>query len=657
MGYSDNPFNSSQGKELMKDIFNLMFVSPEGRPSKIEEKDKTRQVTNYRANIVNIVNKMRKFVKGYQQVIVAETASSGIHVCPHCRRRDAIWMWETVDAGHYASPAEWLSSVTLTRWNAGMADERGRYQFVVRYRCNDVTTCKKCHISVGGHFNSCQDCSSSDVVKAGCGEESFATHFIREYTADDNHPQVRGMNTGAIDRNREIRVRRETYTGTAVGYDFQHTMIPDGKVVREWEDIKKYTPYVRFTYEHYTTKSRKTEDFPVSELNFAVSKQNMIQCVMGKTTSGGGNAHNGKVLELKTSANDPVDACPYCQETNFPALQEVQNLYYRPRPMLIMNEQPLSPAVAQGGTFRGQPVYTLYLESPVSDAYKLLLPLPQLMSLRPIPNEPQVMQNASQAPSCPNDVGGGIEQEEAVQESNEEMQKLVEERKKELTQGASQANQLGDADGQTNAGFTFDVCEGRSKKAYYDSDLTKWIDDSPPCKSYRKDGTTLTKSREYPRWSQIPSYSPHALPDTFFNEYLGPNPDTHMICDWIKANQILSVFSISPPLYHAVQKIAETIQEDVGLIYEVLQCETCKGIVESGGIIPYRKARGQCDDQGIALNNFPQKVLDAEMALEQSFPTKNLDGEPVPTGWGIVASKDHNGRKMLLNPNLNIRIG
>ncbi len=60
---------------------------------------------------------------------------------------------------------------------------------------------------------------------------------------------------------------------------------------------------------------------------------------------------------------------------------------------------------------------------------------------------------------------------------------------------------------------------------------------------------------------------------------------------------------------------------------------------------------------GVALNNFPQKVLDAEMALEQSFPTKNLDGEPVPTGWGIVASKDHNGRKMLLNPNLNIRIG
>jgi len=36
MGYSDNPFNSPQGQELTKQIFNLMFVEPEGKPSKIE---------------------------------------------------------------------------------------------------------------------------------------------------------------------------------------------------------------------------------------------------------------------------------------------------------------------------------------------------------------------------------------------------------------------------------------------------------------------------------------------------------------------------------------------------------------------------------------------------------------------------------------------
>ena len=82
MGYSDNPFNSPQGQKIVKDIFNLMFIAPENSPSKIESKNKGRQVSHYKGNIVNIVNKMRKFVKGYQQVIISETASSGIHVCP-----------------------------------------------------------------------------------------------------------------------------------------------------------------------------------------------------------------------------------------------------------------------------------------------------------------------------------------------------------------------------------------------------------------------------------------------------------------------------------------------------------------------------------------------------------------------------------------------
>ena len=36
MGYKDNPFNSQKGMDLMKDIFNLMFISPVRKHSKIE---------------------------------------------------------------------------------------------------------------------------------------------------------------------------------------------------------------------------------------------------------------------------------------------------------------------------------------------------------------------------------------------------------------------------------------------------------------------------------------------------------------------------------------------------------------------------------------------------------------------------------------------
>ena len=105
-----------------------------------------------------------------------------------------------------------------------------------------------------------------------------------------------------------------------------------------------------------------------------------------------------------------------------------------------------------------------------------------------------------------------------------------------------------------------------------------------------------------------------------------------------------------------MDKIGERIDEDVGLIYEVFECKTCKDIVRAGGIIQYRKGLGQCDENGQSLNNFPQKVIDAEVEFQNSYPLENSKGEPVPTAWGINASGDHEGKKMLLNPDLNIRI-
>ena len=651
MGYSDNPFNSAKGQELMKNIFNLMFIPPPNSPSKIESNDKDRQVAHYKGNIVNIVNKMRKFVKGYQQVIISETASSGIHVCPSCQRRDAIWMWETVDAGHYSSLNEWLSSVRLTKWDFGLDNEKGRYHFVVRYRCNNVTTCEKCHISVGGHHNSCKSCGNSGVVKVGCGEESYANHFIREYTADQNHPQEKNNMQGSVDANRQVpnpNDRRDrSLVGDISGYRFHHRMIPDGKVVKDWSEIKKYLPYVEFTYTHFNTGFSVERNYPVSELNYAISKQNMVQCFMGQRNANGVNYHPGNLYQLD-NYGEPIEACPMCQATDFPPLQEVQNQYYKPHPMKIMNPQPLEAATSVGGTFKGKPVYTLYLESPVADSFKLILPLPQIMNLNPIPNEAKPSLLASSSTSCPNDVGAGVAETDAIDEANEKMREEQEELLKDLTKGT---------DGETNKGFTFVVCEGRSRKAYYDNDLSKWIDDSPPCKSFRKDGATLTKSREYPRWSEIPSYSPEAIPNTHYTEYLGPNPDTHFVMDWIKCNQTLNNYAIAPPCYHTVVGIAENIDEEMGLIYEVFECKTCKNIVEAGGIIPYREARQQCDKDGKSINDFPQNVLDAEIEFEKNYPVENTKGEPVKTAWGIVASQDHDGRKMLENPDLTIRIG
>ena len=65
----------------------------------------------------------------------------------------------------------------------------------------------------------------------------------------------------------------------------------------------------------------------------------------------------------------------------------------------------------------------------------------------------------------------------------------------------------------------------------------------------------------------------------------------------------------------------------------------------------------QCDENGVVLNNFPQEVLDAEIAFQNSYPLEDVYGKPVPTAWGLVAESEHNGKKMLENPDMNIRIG
>ena len=169
----------------------------------------------------------------------------------------------------------------------------------------------------------------------------------------------------------------------------------------------------------------------------------------------------------------------------------------------------------------------------------------------------------------------------------------------------------------------------------------------------------MKKKREYPRWSQIPSYSPNALPDTDFLQYEGPNLDTHLVQDCVlnKANQALSVQLEGSNNYHSLVKIADRIDEEQGLIFEVFECKTCRGIVEAGGVVPFRRKLGQCDADGKAISDFPQQVLDVEMAYEKSFPLKDVYGNPVPTAWGLIADSEHNGKKMLENPDLNIRIG
>jgi hypothetical protein len=306
-----------------------------------------------------------------------------------------------------------------------------------------------------------------------------------------------------------------------------------------------------------------------------------------------------------------------------------ESYYYNPSLMNIMAEQPLGKAAMSGRTKNGEPVYFIHLMGSVDEEYKILLPLPMIESLSAIPDSPEPITASSSPPSCPNDVGAAVMMEDLVKTAKESMKDM----KEQLSEQLKAYFDLGPADANTSDGFSFVICEGRSRHAILEDG--NWIDKSPKCKA---DG------KSYARWNHVPSY---ADPDSTFDDYLGPNPNSHFVQDWLKASDQIISFVSSPPVYHYVDGIGEIVRETEGVIIDIMECETCKGIVEAKGIIPYRHNLNQCDENGVAINGFSQEVLDAEIEYQASYPMENQKGEVVPTAWGIIASKKHDGKDML----------
>lgn len=650
MGWEDNKFSSSLGQSYMNKIFNMIFAEPMYETNKLETKNLDRQVTHFKNNMLSIVNMMKKFVVGYAEVPMSEATSSGIQICPYCMRRDFIWNWEILDVGHYASPEDWVSSVEPKEWNFGLSHERGRYLFMARYKCNKVTTCNesKCKLTTIGHQSSCGDsytCGSSDVSQVGCGKESYGKHFVREYTLDNNHPTRREYTQNILKTNRLVRNpdnRQDRKEGKLVGYKYSRKMPPNNTTIKEYSDAIEYMPMIKFTYgvDFDGTYGTKEVSYPMSELNFALSKKRVKICRSGKN-----DCHNGKesifaedqdvcrkrhqVLSSNGFLNDSRDGAR-CGAM-LPPLVNESIYYYNPSLMRIMSQQPLDASSQSGRTVGGLPVYFMHLQSQIVKDYKILLPLPTIETLQQIPSNPTPQVSSSSPPQCPNDVGRGAMIEQYTIEAKESM----EEKKDQLTAQLKAYFNLGPADANNSEGYSFVICEGRSRIAELDRDIKKWIDKSPKCKA---------EGKEYARWNTIPNY---ADKDSDATEYLGPNPRSHFVQDFLKASDSIVSFITHPPTFHYVKGIGKRTNEAAGIIIDILECKTCKEIVEAKGVILYRESKNECDVDGVAINGFPQAVLDAEIKHQDSYPMENDLGEKVPTAWGIIASKKHNGKTML----------
>ena len=652
MGYRDNPFNSVKGKDIVKEIFDLMFQTEGDDPNQLEVNNLKKQVNQYRGNIVNIVNRMRKFVTGYQQVPIAETNSSGIHVCPHCMRRDFIWNWQVSDGGHYSDPNNWNCSVTPKTWPSRIVGESNRYCFPLRYLCNKVTTCNKCKITVkdSSHsLSSCPSCGSNDLSKVGCLNESYAVHFVREYTMKDNFPQNFGDALGLPEKNQQIIIgRNKVVKGLFSGYELVIPNVPNHKIIETFQDIETYTPHILFTYTDKKTGKSKRQKYPVSELNYAISKQNLKVCKLGSMQNGV-YYHAGRPYYLRDYSGDPREECPSCGAKDPPTVEEIPSVYYRPRPMKIMNPQPLDTESLTPYSFKEKPVYNIFLESSVNQDYKILLPLPMARTLNKIPEKPEPMVLGRGALSCPNDVGKSAVIDDKIEQAKQQLEDAI----NLLTGQQAQQFGFGPADQQSAPGFTFLVAEGRSRKAYLDPNSLRWIDDSPACTSYRsQDGSLLASPRTYARWNHVPRY---ADPNSTHKNYLGPNPQTHIIMDWVKSSNTLATVIEGGVTYHRISRIAQINDEMIGTTTEIWECETCKEIVNKDGVLNYRVSKGQANADGTAKGNFPQQALDAEIGYENQFPKQNALGNPVPIAWGITTG-GQDGKEMLMNPARRIKI-
>ena len=101
MGYEDNAFNSLAGIEILKQNFRLVFAPSTEDPTQIESKNLRVITKHFVDNTAQIINNIKRFAKGYTPIAPADAFESGIYVCPHCLRRDWMWLWDFKDMGYW----------------------------------------------------------------------------------------------------------------------------------------------------------------------------------------------------------------------------------------------------------------------------------------------------------------------------------------------------------------------------------------------------------------------------------------------------------------------------------------------------------------------------------------------------------------------------
>lgn len=183
MGYEDNAFNSKAGIDILKQNFRLVFAPSKQDPTQIESKDLQTITKHFVTNTRQIINNIKRFAKGYTPLKAANAYESGIYVCPHCQRRDWMWLWEYKNIGYWDQDPISTGNLNFNLTSGfSKRDYRSKtFPCVTHVTCNTVNYCQECSIT-NLESTVCPSCSGN-TKKVGCGKDSYAIHYTPPITA------------------------------------------------------------------------------------------------------------------------------------------------------------------------------------------------------------------------------------------------------------------------------------------------------------------------------------------------------------------------------------------------------------------------------------------------------------------------------------------
>jgi len=282
MPYESNPYNSTEGRDMVRKIFHNLFLN-DGTTMKLDSAKEN--VAHFRGvggeRLHQTVTIMKNFIRGFRHKAYQTSLNSGILICPHCFRRDFMWLWEFVDFGLRNDNYDWTSSVEPVKksWEVGFNRRtprgRGGWRFLSRVRCNKVTTCNDCKITTTGTFSTCRKCSSSDVVNVGCLAESYMTHVVEEVQKESWLADATTFTSRNVQNEKYVCRLPEKAGGQAQTYNVKPFMYrvrnpgpaPEGLVVTS--DLGfQYIPQLEVGYEDRLTGLRRPYGYKCPECDF-----------------------------------------------------------------------------------------------------------------------------------------------------------------------------------------------------------------------------------------------------------------------------------------------------------------------------------------------------------------------------------------------------